>query len=98
MAHHAQSLCQTYHLKALKWNFSATSHGKGSINGIGGTLKRLAWRLVKARKCEVRNAAEFYSAVNNAGTAISTHLISGDEIDTKYRLFEEDMLSAPKVK
>ena len=27
-----------------KWHFSATSHGKGACNGLGGTVKRLAAR------------------------------------------------------
>ena len=36
---------QTYHFKdfGIKaiWSFFATSHGKSSCNGIGGTIKRL---------------------------------------------------------
>ena len=26
----------------LEWNFFATSHGKGVVDGIGGTLKKMA--------------------------------------------------------
>ena len=28
----------------IRWNFFATSHGKGVGDGIGGTLKRAVWR------------------------------------------------------
>ncbi|CAF1179048.1 unnamed protein product [Didymodactylos carnosus] len=28
---------------ALSWNFFATSHGKGVVDGLGGTVKRLVW-------------------------------------------------------
>ena len=28
----------------LSWNFFATSHGKGDVDGIGGTIKRTVWR------------------------------------------------------
>jgi hypothetical protein len=29
---------------AAQWHFSATSHGKGACDGVGGTVKRLAAR------------------------------------------------------
>ena len=29
---------------SAEWHFSATSHGKGACDGIGGTVKRLAAR------------------------------------------------------
>jgi hypothetical protein len=29
---------------AAEWNFSATSHGKGACDGVGGTVKQLAAR------------------------------------------------------
>ena len=29
---------------AAEWHFSATSHGKGACDGVGGTVKRLAAR------------------------------------------------------
>ena len=43
----------------ITWNFFATSHGKGVINGIGGTLKRTVWRHVKAERAHVTNASEY---------------------------------------
>ncbi|CAF1612722.1 unnamed protein product, partial [Didymodactylos carnosus] len=30
----------------LSWNFVATSHGKGVVDGIGGTVKWLVWSTV----------------------------------------------------
>ena len=30
------------HNVQISWNFSATSHGKGPVDGIGATLKRVA--------------------------------------------------------
>ena len=32
----------------LVWHFFATSHGKGAVDEIGGTLKRSVWRVVRA--------------------------------------------------
>ena len=47
----------------LSWNFSATSHGKGPVDGIGGCLKRIAMEKVKTRQCSINNADEFCQAV-----------------------------------
>ncbi|CAF2142516.1 unnamed protein product [Rotaria magnacalcarata] len=32
----------------LSWHFFATSHGKGVVDGIGGTVKRLVWSAILA--------------------------------------------------
>ncbi|CAF2705939.1 unnamed protein product [Rotaria sp. Silwood2] len=32
----------------LSWHFFATSHGKGVVDGIGGTVKRLVWSSILA--------------------------------------------------
>ncbi|CAF1624521.1 unnamed protein product, partial [Didymodactylos carnosus] len=34
----------------LSWNYFASSHGKGIVDGIGGTLKRLVWMEILAGK------------------------------------------------
>ena len=33
-------LCKRYDLVNIQWNFFATSHGKGPVDGIGGAVKR----------------------------------------------------------
>ena len=35
-----------------EWHFSATSHGKGACDGVGGTVKRLAARASLQRPYE----------------------------------------------
>jgi hypothetical protein len=44
------NLChwKTKYEKCFSWHFTATSHGKGVIDGLGGTVKRAVWRSVKA--------------------------------------------------
>lgn len=49
-----------------EWYFSASSHGKGSVDALGGTVKRSVWRQVKARKFIVINAETFFT--------VSSHL------------------------
>lgn len=35
---------------AIEWNVFASSHGKGAVDGIGGTVKRHAWMAVKENR------------------------------------------------
>ena len=42
------------------WSFFASSHGKGSVDAVGGTVKRSVWRMVKSRREIVKEAATFY--------------------------------------
>jgi hypothetical protein len=43
----------------ISWNYFATSHGKGAVDGIGGQLKRNVRIQVMKGSCTVQNAAEF---------------------------------------
>ena len=46
----------------LYYNFFATSHGKGAVDGVGGTVKRQVRAEVMTRR-EVINNAKQYSIV-----------------------------------
>lgn len=47
------------------WNFFATSHGKGAVDGIGGMIKHLVWNNIKSRKITIHDAKEFAAAAQN---------------------------------
>ena len=55
----------------LTWNFSATSHGKGPVDGVGATLKRIAMEKVQTRKVVVNNADDFYHAVKDGNIKVT---------------------------
>lgn len=63
MAAMLQHLRQHWDLEEMRWSFSATSHGKGPVDGIGGMVKRVAWQQVRTRKASVTNAETFVSVV-----------------------------------
>lgn len=52
-----------YNLK-ISWNFFATSHGKGPVDGIGGAVKRQVRNSVMRREKIVNNAVTFAEAVS----------------------------------
>ena len=53
------------HKLKICWNFFATSHGKKSVNGIGGVVKRMATQKVIQRKVNITKAASCYDAINS---------------------------------
>lgn len=63
------------------WNFFATSHGKGAVDGIGGTVKRTVWRLVKSRQCIVSCAEQFYECARNAIKGVTVLFTSAEDVD-----------------
>ena len=63
----------------LPWNFSAASHGKGPIDGVGSTLKRQAMEKAQTRKCAINNASEFFNAVQESN--IKMAMINSTELE-----------------
>ena len=47
------------------WNFSATSHGKGPVDGVGATVKREASQKTLTRRHAINNLDDFEMAVLN---------------------------------
>nr|XP_042913577.1 uncharacterized protein LOC122273608 [Parasteatoda tepidariorum] len=43
----------------IEWHFAATGHGKGPIDGVGGTLKRRVREATLSRKINISRAEEF---------------------------------------
>lgn len=44
-------------------NFFATSHKKGSVDGVGGTLKRIAVNEIRSRQSIINGMTDFVAAV-----------------------------------
>ena len=67
------------------WNYSATSHGKGAVDGLGGTIKRMATNEVKNRKAIMKDAQTLVEAVSDK---TKIHLILLNETDITSRRAE----------
>ena len=52
------------------WHFFATSHGKGAVDGIGGTIKRQVYHEIMARRSEPEDAAEFAAIAQKTASKI----------------------------
>ena len=60
---------------AIKWNYNATSHGKGPIDDLGAVVKRIASNQVLTRKAIINNAEDFYHVVSNNNPNFQISLI-----------------------
>ena len=66
----------------IEWNYFATSHGKGVVDGIGGTVKRLVWNAVTTRKvAAVQDALSIYKVAKSLDIAVNVLLVTSKEIN-----------------
>lgn len=95
----AQAVLQEKYQIKLYWNFFPTSHGKGAVDGIGGSLKRQVWSSVKSRESTVSNATEFTSAIVGHS---KVNVVHTDQNEIESRLSALDLVEkwkrAPEVR
>lgn len=65
----------------VTWSFFATSHGKGAVDGIGGTIKRIVWQAIKARKIQITSAKDFAKYASKVVKQIQIFYIDKEKID-----------------
>ena len=70
----------------LKWHYFASSHGKGAVDGIGGTVKGSVWSAVATRKVRLVDDAKSFAAAANDVCNLSTKvvLVTRKEIQKSY--------------
>ena len=73
---------ETRHSVGISWNFFATSHGKGPVDGIGGSVKRYVWGKVKSRVHMVCDSKSFTKA-SEGMQHVTTVNITKEEIEEK---------------
>ena len=83
-------LSKKYNVK-LSWNFSATSHGKGPVDGAGATLKRHAMEKVQTHKVTINNVDEFYQAIRDSNIKVT--LINTTELQIYSNKYLETLFS-----
>ena len=76
------NFCNAYDIEKLSWNFFASSHGKGAVDGIGGTVKHDVWMATLVRKIIVHSLDDFYAAAKKLSRNIEIIKLSAAEITT----------------
>lgn len=65
----------------IMWNYFATSHGKGCIDGVGATAKTIVRKHVRERDCMVNGAADFVGAFNLTKSKIWVEEVTDRQFD-----------------
>ena len=80
--------------KLLSWFYNERHHGKGPMDGIGGTLKNVVYRKVKSKQVVIYEPKDFAKAASKFVPSVQTvYLPSESEITEP-----EDIESAPAIK
>lgn len=74
------SLYKQHLLDCLNWNFFATSHGKGAVDGIGGTVKRNVWMETLSRQEVVTSLEDFCQVAMKKDGKVEVIAVSAEEI------------------
>ena len=74
-----------------EWHFSATAHGKGACDGIGGTVKRLAARasLQKPTNDQIMTPHQLFDWASCSIPAVHFDYCSSDDYEAEEKKLEE---------
>lgn len=81
------------------WHFFATSHGKGAVDGIGGTVKRVVQTAILTRRAEPTDAKTFASCAELL-TNINIIYVSKDKVESSKQnlnVLWADILALPST-
>lgn len=84
----------------MSWHFFATSHGKGVVDGIGGTIKRLVYQSVLSGQ-QCTSAADFINIGRSKTNNIELYEIKQDQIDNAKKRLEpvfQSLKTLPETK
>ena len=90
---------QEYDL-VLKWNFFATSHGKGAVDGLGETVKRTVWRQVRIGNVHVDTPEEYAKVAVSCNPNIHIKFISKTDIQANEQYLSakwHDVIPIPRT-
>ena len=77
----------------IEWNYSEAHHGKGPMDGIGGTVKNIVFKEVKSGRLSVDTPEEFATAANRLCKVHSLYLPLENYIDEP-----DGIKEAPEIK
>lgn len=79
----------------IYWNFFATSHCKGCVDGLGAVAKNRVRRLVKSRQATVNCADDFVNAFNLEDSIINViHLSDTEALKIRRQLKLDDIFDS----
>ena len=81
----------------MSWDFFATSHGKGSVDGVGGGVKRGVRQEVISRREVVKDSEDFARVAARVCPNVTVLHICKEEIQDCSAMIEAEVFSGCKV-
>lgn len=91
-------LVKELRINEFEWNFFATSHGKGAVDGIGAIVKRKVWEIVRTQNVILNNASDFYTCAANNISGIRIEYIDSQKIDNSTQSLQIRWLKTKNIK
>jgi hypothetical protein len=80
-------------LRKMDWSFFGTAHGKGPVDGIGGTVKRTVWRRILQRRAIINRAEEFADVARKCCPNIRILFVKREESEKTKKCLDEKCYS-----
>jgi len=77
------------------WAFSATSHGKGLVNVIGGRLKSVVWQEIRSRRAVVTTAEEFFNVGKSLLPCIDVLYVESNVLRNRAQIAVDRLTTTP---
>ena len=72
-----------YQSVKINWYYNERHHGKGPMDGVGGTIQNIVYHDVMSNKCVINNAKAFAQYANGLVNGISSIYLSESELLVK---------------
>ena len=77
----------------VKWYYNERHHGKGPMDGIGGTVKNMVFQHVKSKKCVIEGAKDFAQYADSIIKGINSIYMAEADVMQE----PSDISEAPKI-
>ena len=79
----------------LTWNFNEKSHGKGLMDGVGGTVKNIIFRKVKSGFVMIDSPFEFHQAIQKIVPLIKSVYLPDTDVLNEHENIEQESKKIP---
>ena len=76
-------------VEKVTWDTFAAGHGKGAVDALGGTIKRLVWLTVKARQVKINNAEDYYNFAATKADKVHVLYVSASDVQGSNEMLKE---------
>lgn len=76
-------------IQHIDWSFFATAHGKGPIDGVGGTVKRAVWHRILQKRVVINSARDFAEVAKESCPNINIIYVESQDVSASKSMLEK---------